>query len=100
MYPLNDAGSIEVDPSFVNVDPNNPEDSDLRLKPGSHCLNTGKRTVAGGYSDIGAWQGISLNIMVPEDCTGWLAMDFNYDCKVDFQDFGIFALSWLEDNRE
>ncbi len=31
-------------------------------------------------------------------CTEYPAMDFNKDCKVDFQDFAIFSQSWLECN--
>jgi hypothetical protein len=33
-------------------------------------------------------------------CTEYPAMDFNKDCKVDFQDFAIFTQSWLECNLD
>jgi uncharacterized membrane protein len=31
-------------------------------------------------------------------CTDYPVMDFNKDCKVDFQDFAIFSQNWLECN--
>ena len=33
-------------------------------------------------------------------CTEYPAMDFNKDCKVDFQDFAVFSHSWLECNLD
>ena len=33
-------------------------------------------------------------------CIEYPAMDFNKDCKVDFQDFAIFCQSWLECNLD
>jgi beta propeller repeat protein len=44
--------------------------------------------------DLGDIYGAELPII----CTKYPAMDFNYDCKVDFQDFVIFSGSWLECN--
>jgi hypothetical protein len=44
-------GDIVADPQFMNA-PN----GDFRLKPTSPCLNTGKPTLGGGYTSIGAWQ--------------------------------------------
>ncbi|MHC4360419.1 MAG: hypothetical protein ACYSTN_06455 [Planctomycetota bacterium] len=40
-----------------------------------------------------------LTITGPQ-CTERPAMDFNDDCKVDFQDFAIFSQSWLECNLD
>jgi hypothetical protein len=34
----------------------------------------------------------------PFFCVKYPRMDFNHDCKVDFQDFAIFSQSWLECN--
>jgi len=48
-------GDIVADPQFMNA-PN----GDFKLKPTSPCLNTGKPTLGGGYTDIGAWQRKSL----------------------------------------
>jgi hypothetical protein len=48
-------GDIVADPQFMNA-PN----GDFRLKPTSPCLNTGKPTLGGGYTNIGAWQRKSL----------------------------------------
>jgi hypothetical protein len=33
-----------------------------------------------------------------DNCTTWLEMDFNGDCKVDFQDLALFSENWLECN--
>ena len=33
-------------------------------------------------------------------CTEYPAMDFNKDCKVDFQDFALFTQSWLDCNLD
>jgi hypothetical protein len=43
------------DPQFMNA-----ANGDFRLKPTSPCLNTGKPTLGGGYTSIGAWQRKSL----------------------------------------
>jgi hypothetical protein len=55
------------------------------------------------YIRIAGWNGetgdYTLTVFGPQ-CTGPLAMDFNDDCKVDFQDFAIFSQSWLECNLE
>jgi hypothetical protein len=51
--------------------------------------------------DIGTrYELIAHNIVPGPVCTGKLAMDFNNDCKVDFQDFALFANSWLECNLD
>jgi hypothetical protein len=95
VYPYNDTHSIEADPQFVDA-----ANGDFRLKPISPCLNAGKPTLDGGYTTVGAWQGISRSVLLPDNCTEWLEMDFNGDCKVDFADFAIFAKSWLQSNLE
>ena len=48
-------GDIVADPQFMNA-----ANGDFRLKPTSPCLNRGKPTLGGGYTDIGAWQRKSL----------------------------------------
>jgi len=53
IFPNNDVHSIEADPQFVDI-----ANGDFRLKPTSPCLNAGKPTPNGGYTNIGAWQGI------------------------------------------
>lgn len=45
------ANSIIADPQFMDA-----ANKDFRLKPTSPCINTGKRTSAGGYSSMGAWR--------------------------------------------
>jgi hypothetical protein len=91
VYPYNDTHSIEADPQFVDA-----ANGDFQLKPTSPCLNAGKPSLGGGYTTIGAWQGISRSVLLPDDCE----MDFNTDGKVDFADFVIFAKSWLQYNLE
>jgi hypothetical protein len=95
-----DGGSIssidfEADPQFVDA-----AGGDFRLEPNSPCLNAGKPTLHGGFTDIGAWQGESFVRYLPPNCTEPLAMDFNDDCKVDSLDFGIFSQTWLECNLD
>jgi len=48
--------------------------------------------IAGYNKDTGDY---TLTIIGPE-CAEPPAMDFNDDCKVDFQDFAIFCQSWLD----
>jgi hypothetical protein len=86
---------IFADPCFVDA-----ANGDFRLKANSPCLNTGKPTLSNGFSNMGAWQGISRGVPSPANCTEWLEMDFNDDCKVDFSDFAMFAEQWLECNLE
>ena len=63
--------------------------------------NGGKINV-GNYG--GTWEASkSTNGSGPEPplrCLEYPAMDFNKDCKVDFQDFAIFCQSWLECNLD
>lgn len=94
-WPENDAHSIIADPQFFDA-----ASGDFGLKPGSPCLNTGRPTFSNGYTNIGAWQGISRSELLPANCIEWLEMDFNGDCKVDFNDFALFTQSWLECNLD
>lgn len=89
-----------VPPGFIDA-----ANSDFRLEPNSPCLNAGSETpgkglTKKGWSSIGAWQGMNRSIILPTNCTEWLEMDFNNDCKVDFQDFALFSLSWLDCNLD
>ena len=43
---------------------------------------------------------IAHNIVPEPICTQRPTGDLNYDCKVDFQDFALFANSWLECNLD
>lgn len=86
---------IKADPQFVDA-----AGGDFRLEPNSPCLNAGKPTLYGGFTDIGAWQGESFVRYLPPNCTEPLAMDFNDDCKVNVQDLAIFGQSWLECNLD
>lgn len=42
----------------------------------------------------------STEIMMSFRCQPELMFDYNDDCKVDFEDFAIWAAEWLECNRE
>jgi hypothetical protein len=95
VWPENDAHSIIADPQFFDA-----ASDDFRLRPGSPCLNTGELTAGNGYTDIGAWQAIGRSELLPANCIALLEMDFNGDCKVDFQDLALFSLSWLECNLD
>jgi hypothetical protein len=51
--------------------------------------------------DIGTrYELIAHNIVAGPVCTQRPTGDLNYDCKVDFQDFALFANSWLECNLD
>ncbi len=95
MYPLNDAHSIQGDPGFVDA-----ANNDFRLNPTSSCLNAGKPTIGGGFTTIGAWDGISSGFSAVLNCSMSIEMDFNYDCRVDLYDFAMFVQDWLECNLE
>ncbi len=95
VWPENDAHSIIADPQFLD-----PASGDFRLKPGSPCLNAGEPTPGNGHTDMGAWQAIGRSELLLPNCTRSLEMDFNGDCKIDFQDFALFSLGWLECNLD
>ena len=82
---------VNGDPRFVD-----PGSGDFRLRGDSSCLNAGKPTLDGGFSDIGAWQGRSVFRDLPANCSEALKMDLNDDCKVDSQDLAILCARWLE----
>jgi hypothetical protein len=101
-------GNINADPCFVDA-----VSGDLRLKLRSACIDVGNNNVAGlpttdlagnprvfdgngngtAIVDMGAFEyqpycGDSEHPYPP--------MDFNHDCTVDFMDFGLFCVHWLE----
>lgn len=79
----------------------------------SHCIDAGDPNDSIGYEpnpnggrvNIGAYGGIaeaskSTSGIVEPVCTEYPAMDFNKDCKVDFEDFAQFAKGWLDCNLD
>jgi hypothetical protein len=42
------------------------------------------------------YNGSTTTVTVTEKCSRDIAEDLNYDCQVDFKDFGIIANNWLE----
>jgi len=110
-------GNIDADPCFADADgPDNiiaTEDDDLRLTPGSPCIDIGNNDV-----DTDPWlPGIQplpetaldgRPRIIDGDCndTDVIDMgayefnyayigDFDYQCDVDFEDFAILGLAWL-----
>jgi len=78
--PCIDAG----DPcSPIGVEPN----------PNGGIVNQG---VYGGTAEASK----SPSGIVEPICIDYPTMDFNKDCKVDFEDFAVFALNWLECNLD
>ena len=60
-----------------------------------------KLDVDASTGTIGARYELIAHNIVPEPiCTQRPTGDLNYDCKVDFQDFALFANSWLECNLD
>jgi hypothetical protein len=85
--------------------------SDGLVLDGNRVLGTG--VLSGQWMDRTPWMvNIILNnpstatilaIFGPPGgpfCVEYPTMDFNYDCKVDFQDFAIFCQSWLDCNLD
>ncbi len=113
-------GNIETDPLFV--DPNN-RDYHLKSQAGhwdpnnqiwiqdditSPCIDAGDTTSPiglepfpnGGVINIGAYGGTveaSKSWFGKPVCDTIVAGDINGDCTVDFKDFAIMALHWLEE---
>jgi len=59
----------------------------------------------GGRINMGAYGGTaeaskSPSGIVEPVCTEYPAMDFNKDCRVDFQDFAVFTQAWLDCNLD
>jgi len=94
-WPGNDSHSMIAEPQYSD-----PNEGDFRLRSGSPCLNSGEPTPGGGYTSIGAWQGVARTVPLEANCGGYLEMDFNNDCRVDLEDFVLFGQSWLDCNLE
>ena len=101
------AGSAQQNDIEATIPPGfaDAENGDFRLKPNSPCLNAGSKTpgkdlINTGWSSIGAWQGLDRSVIPPANCTEPLEMDFNNDCKVDFEDFAMFSQTWLDCNLD
>jgi hypothetical protein len=116
-------GNINADPRFAA-----PNRSDFHLKSQagrwnpngqswlqdeltSPCIDTGDMNSAigfepfpnGGIINMGAYGGTdeaSKSYFGKPPCETIVAGDINGDCVVDFQDFAIMVLHWLEDNRQ
>ena len=59
----------------------------------------------GGRINMGAYGGTAEASKSPSGiietiCTSYPTMDFNHDCKVDFEDFATFTQSWLDCNLD
>jgi len=79
----------------------------------SHAIDAGDPNDSVGYEpnpnggrvNIGAYGGTaeaskSPSGIVEPVCTEYPAMDFNKDCRVDFQDFAVFTQTWLDCNLD
>jgi len=106
---LGGISNIGDDPMFVDADgPDNvvgTEDDNLRLMEGSPCIDNGNnaaipvevdtdldghpRIIDGDCDDNGI-----VDMGTYEFNYAYMG-DFDYNCKVDFGDFAIFALAWL-----
>jgi hypothetical protein len=105
---LGGIGNIGGNPMFVDADgPDNiagTEDDNLRLMEGSLCIDAGSnnepnlpemdmdghpRIIDGDCDDTDI-----VDMGVYEFNYAYMG-DFDYNCRVDFGDFAIFALAWL-----
>ncbi len=90
---------LGLDPKFI--DPNN---YDLDLKPDSPAMDSGTDVEIGGdfrqngtpYRRGAFGKAVKKSKSARGGCLERPAMDFNKDCRVDFEDFVIFAQSWLD----
>ena len=102
--------NIDIDPNFA--DPNGLDgiigtvDDNLRLLPGSPCIETGDNTVVTEPNDLDG-----LGRIVDGDCDetatvdmgahefDWLYVgDFAGGCNVDLADFAVLSQSWQQDD--
>ena len=56
--------------------------------------------VTGWSQDSGYYDYLTIKYVPSYTCTTIITGDFNNDCKVDFADFAIMSLHWLECNLE
>jgi len=120
-------GNIDADPLFL--DANGPDgtigtqDDDLRLSSGSPCMDAGdNNSVPLDTADLDN-DGNTIELL-PYDINGHRRLidgdcndtevvdmgayesnyaymgDFDYDCDVDFEDFGIFGSAWMSEARD
>jgi len=100
--------NIDADPCFTDAG-----GGDLRLKLRSACIDVGNNNVPGlpttdlagnprvfdgngdgtAIVDMGAYE---YQRTCGDSEHPYPSMDFNHDCTVDFTDFGLFCVHWLE----
>jgi len=76
------------------IDAGDPND-DIGLEPNPN----GGRINQGAYSGTSEASKSPSGIVKPF-CKKYPAMDFNKDCRVDFEDFALFIRSWLDCNLD
>jgi parallel beta-helix repeat protein len=123
-------GNINADPLFVDADgPDNivgTEDDNLRLSPGSPCIDAGDNTAVpadtadldndGNTVEPTPWDLDGRDRFADGDCNdteivdmgayefakfAWVYIgDFAGGCDVDFVDFSVLGLTWLLEEQE
>jgi predicted outer membrane repeat protein len=117
-------GNIDADPLFIrnpDPDPGSGDYGDLRLQVGSPCVDAGdNNSVPPDYADIDSdgntTEPIPFDLAGRQrirdgNCDGqvvvdmgayefYLVGDLNNNCNVNFIDFALFALRWLETDCE
>jgi parallel beta-helix repeat protein len=92
-------GNKNTDPLFVNA-----QASDLRLLPGSPCIDAGTNTALNlpsmGFEDHpriidGDCDNTDVVDMGAYELNNVDMGDFDYNCSVDFFDFSLFARAWM-----
>lgn len=105
-------GNINANPLFVDANgPDNipgTEDDNLRLSPGSPCIDTASNTAVPAVltTDLDG-----KDRFVDGDCNGMATVDmgafefapadigdFDSDCYVDLYDYAVIAASWLQND--
>jgi hypothetical protein len=109
-------GNINEPPQFADAngpdDEAGTEDDNLRLGPNSPCIDEGNDLDVPGDvltdldgrvriadGDCNFVNGMSVDMGAYE--FAWIYIgDFDYDCDVDFADWGLFAMAWLTEQGE
>jgi hypothetical protein len=107
-----DTGNITTDPLFVDSDgPDGnagTEDDNLRLSPGSPCIDAGDNAVVTVMTDLdgnprfvdGDCNDTEIADMGAYEFACACIGDFAGGCDVDFEDFSVFALAWMAEEGE
>jgi uncharacterized delta-60 repeat protein len=109
IYVSGDSSGVSRDYATVKYDPNGNELGMVRYdgpsngndSPSAIALDSlGNVYVTGWSQDSGYYDYLTIKYVPSYMCPTIITGDFNNDCKVDFADFVIMSLHWLECNLD